>query len=126
MKEEKGKGTYNVIAVGAGTAGLITTSAITGLGGRAALIEKNKMGGDCLNFGCVPSKAIISSARVVETIRKAEKWGLESQEPVFEFTRIFESMRGRRAKIEPNDSVERYEGLGIDVFQGAAPIHLST
>ena len=120
MKEEKGKGTYNVIAVGAGTAGLITTSAITGLGGRAALIEKNKMGGDCLNFGCVPSKALISSARVVETIRKAEKWGLESQEPVFEFTRIFESMRGRRAKIEPNDSVERYEGLGVDVFQGAA------
>ncbi len=70
MKEEKGKGTYNVIAVGAGTAGLIATSAITGLGGRAALIEKNKMGGDCLNYGCVPSKALISSALIWRTIKR--------------------------------------------------------
>ena len=117
---KKGTGTYNVIAIGAGTAGLVTTSAIAGLGGRAALIEKNKMGGDCLNFGCVPSKGLISSARVVHTIRKAENWGLKSQEPQVEFSRIFESMRARRAIIEPLDSQERFEGLGVDVFRGDA------
>ena len=117
---KKGKGIYNVIAIGAGTAGLVTTAAIAGLGGRAALIEKNKMGGDCLNFGCVPSKGLISSARIIQTIRQADKWGLESQEPQFEFARIFESMRARRAIIEPLDSQERFESLGVDVFRGEA------
>lgn len=116
----KGEGLYNVIAIGAGAAGLITTAAIAGLGGRAALIEKGKMGGDCLNFGCVPSKGIISSARLVQQIREAEKWGLNKMSPDFAFEKVFESMRGKRAEIEPNDSVERFEGLGVDVFQGAA------
>ncbi len=116
----KDKGIYNVIAIGAGTAGLVVTSAIAGLGGRAALIERKKMGGDCLNYGCVPSKGLISSARVIQTIREADKWGLNRQEPQFEFTSIFESMRARRAKIEPNDSQERFESLGVDVFRGDA------
>ncbi len=120
MKPEKGKGIYNVIAIGAGTAGLVTTSAIAGMGGRAALIEKHKMGGDCLNYGCVPSKGLISSARAIQNIRQSERWGLEKQEPVFEFNKVFERMRARRALIEPNDSVERYESLGVDVFQGEA------
>ncbi len=120
MKPGKGKGIYNVIAIGGGTAGLITTSAIAGLGGRAALIERNKMGGDCLNFGCVPSKGLISSARAIENIRHSERWGLEKQEPVFDFNKVFERMRARRAIIELNDSVQRYEGLGVDVFQGEA------
>ncbi len=120
MKQEKGKGIYNVIAIGAGTAGLITTSAISGMGGRAALIERNKMGGDCLNFGCVPSKGLISSARAIQNIRHSERWGLEKQEPIFDFKKVFERMRARRAIIEPNDSVERYEQLGVDVFQGDA------
>ena len=120
MKPEKGEGIYNVIAIGAGTAGLVTTSAIAGMGGRAALMEKHKMGGDCLNYGCVPSKALISSARLIQDIRDAAKWGLDPQEPRFDFNRVFSAMRASRAKIEPNDSVERFEGLGIDVFQGEA------
>ena len=78
------------------------------------------MGGDCLNFGCVPSKALISSARAIQNIRHSERWGLEKQEPLFDFNKVFERMRARRAIIEPNDSVERYEGLGVDVFQGEA------
>ncbi len=119
-KSEKGKGIYNVIAIGGGTAGLVTTSAIAGLGGRAALIEKHKMGGDCLNYGCVPSKALIASARMVQNIRDSAKWGLDKQEPQFDFNRVFSAMRASRAKIEPNDSVERFEGLGVDVFQGEA------
>ena len=118
--EKKGEGIYNVVVIGAGTAGLVTAAGTAGLGGRVALIERNQMGGDCLNFGCVPSKALISSARLVENIRRAPDWGLEKQEPQFEFEKIFERMRARRAKIAPNDSQERFESLGVDVFRGEA------
>ena len=68
---KKGEGIYNVVVIGAGTAGLVTAAGTAGLGGRVALIERNLMGGDCLNFGCVPSKALISSARLVQQIREA-------------------------------------------------------
>src|SRR5690349_4196269 len=116
----KGEGIYNVVVIGAGTAGLVTAAGTAGLGGRVALIERNKMGGDCLNFGCVPSKALISSARLVHTIRRAEDWGLRKLEPQFEFEQVFARMRSRRAKIAPNDSQERFESLGVDVFRGEA------
>ena len=120
MPETKGLGLYNVVVVGAGTAGLVTAAATAALGGRVALVERNKMGGDCLNYGCVPSKALIASARVIDRIRNASKWGLDEQEPRFEFEDVFESMRTRRAKIAPHDSVERFESLGVDVFSGEA------
>ncbi|MBA3273703.1 MAG: FAD-dependent oxidoreductase, partial [Chthoniobacterales bacterium] len=89
-------------------------------GGRVALIERNKIGGDCLNFGCVPSKALISSARLARQMREAEKWGLRDHEPQFEFRDVMKRMRVRRAKIAPNDSQERFESLGVDVFRGEA------
>jgi pyruvate/2-oxoglutarate dehydrogenase complex dihydrolipoamide dehydrogenase (E3) component len=117
---KKGEGVYNVVVIGAGTAGLVTAAGTAGLGGRVALIERNLMGGDCLNFGCVPSKALISSARLIQQIRDAEKWGLERQQPQFVFERVFDRMRARRAKIAPNDSMERFESLGVDVFRGKA------
>src|SRR5437899_2510373 len=117
---KKGEGIYNIVVIGAGTAGLVTAAGTAGLGGRVALIERNLMGGDCLNFGCVPSKALISSARLVQQIRESEKWGLDYQEPQFDFNKIFERMRARRAKIAPNDSQERFEALGVDVFPGQA------
>src|SRR5713101_7147092 len=116
----KGEGVYNVVVIGAGTAGLVTAAGTAGLGGRVALVERNLMGGDCLNFGCVPSKALISSARLIQQIRDAEKWGLGRQSPQFAFERILERMRARRAKIAPNDSQERFESLGVDVFRGEA------
>ncbi len=111
---------YNVVVIGAGTAGLVTAAGTVSLGGRVALIERNKMGGDCLNFGCVPSKALISSARLAQQMREAKKWGLRKQEPDFEFGEVMERMRARRAKIAPNDSQERFESLGVDVFRGEA------
>jgi pyruvate/2-oxoglutarate dehydrogenase complex dihydrolipoamide dehydrogenase (E3) component len=117
---KKGEGVYNVVVIGAGTAGLVTAAGTAGLGGRVALIERNLMGGDCLNFGCVPSKALISSARLIQRIRESEKWGLDQQEPRFVFERVFERMRARRAKIAPHDSQERFESLGVDVFHGEA------
>jgi pyruvate/2-oxoglutarate dehydrogenase complex dihydrolipoamide dehydrogenase (E3) component len=118
--ETKGGGIYNVVVIGAGTAGLVTAAGTAGLGGRVALIERNKMGGDCLNFGCIPSKALISSARLIERIRRAPDWGLNAMEPQFEFMEVFERMRQRRALIAPNDSQERFESLGVDVFRGEA------
>src|SRR5437867_1821267 len=117
---KKGEGIYNVVVIGAGTAGLVTAAGTAGLGGRVALIERNLMGGDCLNFGCVPSKALISSARLIRRIRESEKWGLDRQEPQFDFEKVFERMRARRAKIAPNDSQERFESLGVNVFHGEA------
>ncbi|MEP6603939.1 MAG: mercuric reductase [Spartobacteria bacterium] len=117
---EKGKGIYNVVVIGGGTAGLVSAAGTAGLGGRVALIERNKMGGDCLNFGCVPSKALISSARLIDKMRHAEEWGLRKSEPQFEFGEVFARMRARRAQIAPNDSQERFESLGVDVFRGEA------
>lgn len=116
----KGEGKYNVVVIGGGTAGLVTAAGTAGLGGRVALIERNKMGGDCLNYGCVPSKGLIASAHAVHQIRRAEDFGLRKIEPQFNFREVFERMRARRARIAPNDSQERFESLGVDVFRGQA------
>src|SRR5262245_3205651 len=120
MRETKGEGRYNVVVIGAGTAGLVTAAGTAGLGGRVALIERHRMGGDCLNTGCVPSKALIASARLVQQIRDASRWGLEAQEPRFRFEDVMERVRERRATIAPHDSQERFESLGVDVFRGSA------
>jgi pyruvate/2-oxoglutarate dehydrogenase complex dihydrolipoamide dehydrogenase (E3) component len=113
-------GRYNVVVIGAGTAGLVTAVGTASLGGKVALIERDRMGGDCLNVGCVPSKALISSARLAQTMREAGRWGLEESAPRFSFEAVFARMRERRARIAPNDSRERMESLGIEVIQGDA------
>src|SRR5258707_7767458 len=120
MQERKGLGVYNVVIIGAGTAGLGVAAGTVGLGGRVALVERNQMGADRLIQGSVPSKSIIASARAINSIRHASKWGLDEDEPRFEFETVFESMRSQRAKIAPNDSIERFESLGVDVFLGEA------
>jgi len=111
---------YNAVVIGAGTAGLVTAAATAGLGGRVALIERRQMGGDCLNFGCVPSKALLASARAAHHIRHADRWGLEASEPSFSFGRVMDRMRARRAQIAPHDSQERFEKLGVEVLRGDA------
>jgi pyruvate/2-oxoglutarate dehydrogenase complex dihydrolipoamide dehydrogenase (E3) component len=113
-------GTYNVVVIGGGTAGLVTAAATAALGGRVALVERGRMGGDCLNTGCVPSKALISSARLAAQIRRAPEWGLPPLEPRLDLRRVLESMRERRARIAPHDSQERFEGLGVDVVRAQA------
>jgi len=120
MENAKGEGTYNVVIIGAGTAGLVTAAGTAALGGRVALVERDRMGGDCLNTGCVPSKALLSSARLVQQIREGRRWGLEGQEPRFRVEDVMERMRERRSRIAPHDSQERFESLGVDVFRGTA------
>ena len=78
------------------------------------------MGGDCLNFGCVPSKALISSARLLHRMRHAQRWGIDASEPAFDFNAVFAQMRTARAELAPLDSQERFESLGVDVFRGEA------
>jgi pyruvate/2-oxoglutarate dehydrogenase complex dihydrolipoamide dehydrogenase (E3) component len=120
MIEQRGEGVYNVVVLGGGTAGLVTAAGAAAFGARVALVERARMGGDCLNTGCVPSKALISSARLAAGIRHAGRWGLDPQEPRLDFGRVIARMRERRAAIAPHDSVERFEALGVDVFPGLA------
>jgi len=115
-------GRYNLVVIGAGTAGLVTAAAAAGLGAKVALVEKNLMGGDCLNVGCVPSKALIRAARAIHEVRGAGRFGVSlAGEPNFDFAATMERMRAIRAGISDNDSVRRFrEDLGVDVYIGSA------
>ncbi len=112
-------GRYNLVVIGAGTAGLVTAVGAAGLGAKVALIEKRLMGGDCLNVGCVPSKALIRASRAAAAARRASAYGVRVPEGVsVDFPAVMERMRRLRAEISRNDSAARYKGLGVDVFIG--------
>ncbi len=115
----KPNGRYNLVVIGAGTAGLVTAAGAAGLGARVALIERHLMGGDCLNVGCVPSKGIISSARIAATVRDAGEFGVDVPDGTsVDFAAVMQRMRKLRADISPNDSAARFRDLGVDVFLG--------
>src|SRR5260370_4429801 len=112
---------YNLVVVGGGTAGLVTAAGAAGLGAGVALVEKNLMGGDCLNYGCVPSKALIRAARAAAEMRSASAYGIDSTDVRVDFGRVMERMRRLRAKLSAKDAARRYrDELGVDVFIGAA------
>lgn len=112
---------YNLVVIGGGTAGLVSAAGAAGLGAKVALIEKNLLGGDCLNIGCVPSKAIIRSSRVVAEIKEAGRFGVNVSGTVdADFGAVMERMRKLRAGISHHDSAARFKSLGIDVFIGIA------
>ena len=111
---------YNLVVVGAGTAGLVAAAGAVGLGAKVALIERGYMGGDCLNFGCVPSKGLIRSARAAAAAREAERFGVRVGDVQPDLLAALERMRSLRADIAPHDSAERFAGLGVDVFLGEA------
>tara|TARA_R110002049_G_scaffold234002_6_gene407341 strand:- start:2614 stop:4125 length:1512 start_codon:yes stop_codon:yes gene_type:complete len=112
-------GRYNLVVIGAGTAGLVAAAGAAGLGAKVALIERSLMGGDCLNVGCVPSKGVISAARVAATVKYANEFGVEVPDRVdINFAEVMKRMRKLRARISPNDSATRFRDLGIDVFFG--------
>ena len=112
----------NMVVIGAGAAGLVTSLIASTVKAKVTLVEAHKMGGDCLNFGCVPSKALIKSAKVAQSMRKAEHYGLDATNPRFDFKKVMARVHGAIAAIEPNDSVERYTSLGVDVVEGYAKI----
>jgi pyruvate/2-oxoglutarate dehydrogenase complex dihydrolipoamide dehydrogenase (E3) component len=111
-------GRYNLVVIGAGTAGLVTAAGAAGLGAKVALIERGLMGGDCLNVGCVPSKALIAAARQVAFLRNAGNYGIQSTPPIVDFPEVMRRMRRLRASISPHDSAKRFRDLGIDVYFG--------
>ncbi|WP_114521423.1 bifunctional TVP38/TMEM64 family protein/FAD-dependent oxidoreductase [Altererythrobacter sp. ZODW24] len=112
----------NMVVIGAGAAGLVSSYIAATVKAKVTLVEANKMGGDCLNYGCVPSKALIKSARVAESMRHADRYGLKAVEPEVPFRETMKRVHDVIADIEPHDSVERYTGLGVDVVEGYAKI----
>ncbi len=111
---------YNLVVIGAGAGGLVSSAAAAGLGAHVALIESHLLGGDCLNVGCVPSKALLRCAHVAHTARNGAAYGVRVDNVSVDFAAVMERMRRLRAQIAPNDSAQRYAGLGVDVFQGRA------
>ncbi len=112
---------YNLVVIGGGTAGLVSAAGAAGLGAKVALVERHLLGGDCLNYGCVPSKAIIRSSRVVADFRDAARFGLKAPpETEVDFAAVMERMRLLRAAISGHDSARRFQDLGVDVFLGEA------
>lgn len=111
---------YNLVVIGAGTAGLVSAAGAAGLGAKVALVERNLMGGDCLNVGCVPSKGLIRAARAAYEARNGAEFGVRlACDPGFEFSAAMERMRRLRAGISSHDSAERFAKLGVDVFIGS-------
>jgi len=116
----------NLVVIGAGSAGLVSAYIGSALKAKVVLIEKAKMGGDCLNTGCVPSKSLIASAKLLHQIKHSKKWGIKSASAEFDFADIMDRVKSIIAAIEPHDSVERYQGLGIEVIQGEASLKSPT
>lgn len=114
--------THNLVVVGAGSAGLVTSYLAATLKARVALIEKGAMGGDCLNTGCVPSKALLRSAKFIHDASRARELGFRKATVEFDFAEVMERVRSKIRAIEPHDSVERYTKLGVDCLQGAAKL----
>ncbi len=117
----KPAGRYNLVVIGAGTAGLVTAAGAAGLGAKVALIERGLMGGDCLNVGCVPSKALIAAGRAAAACRRANQFGIRGTENItVDFSTVMQRLRKLRARISLNDSAQRFSKLGVDVYFGQA------
>ncbi len=112
----------NLIVIGAGAGGLVSALIAAAVKAKVTLVEAHKMGGDCLNFGCVPSKALIKSAKLAHQMKHGGKYGLTDTQAVFSFKTVMQRIHAVIAEIAPHDSVERFTGLGVDVLQGYAKI----
>ncbi|MBI3042313.1 MAG: FAD-dependent oxidoreductase [Betaproteobacteria bacterium] len=112
----------NLVVIGAGSAGLVSAYIAAAVKAKVTLVEKHRMGGDCLNTGCVPSKALIKSARLLAQIRRAQEFGIKSANAEFDFADVMERVQRVIRTVEPHDSVERYTSLGVECLQGEAKI----
>ncbi len=113
-------GRYNMVVIGAGSAGLVTAAGVAGLGGKVALIERYLLGGDCLNFGCVPSKTLIAASRVAAGVRRAGRYGVAPAAGDVDFPAVMDRVRRVRGEISRHDAAERFRDMGIDVYLGDA------
>ncbi|CAM3874526.1 bifunctional TVP38/TMEM64 family protein/FAD-dependent oxidoreductase [Vreelandella rituensis] len=113
---------YDILVIGAGSAGLVASYIASAVKAKVALVERDKMGGDCLNTGCVPSKALIRAARSAHEVRHAHRFGIKTQQPEVDFTAVMGHVHEAVANVAPHDSVERYTGLGVDVIQDSATL----
>ncbi len=113
---------YNLVAIGAGSAGLVTSYIGAAVKARVALVERHRMGGDCLNTGCVPSKALIRTAKLLSHMRRSKEFGVRGATADFDFAEAMERVQSVVRRIEPHDSVERYSRLGVECVQGNARI----
>ena len=109
---------FDLVIIGGGAGGLVVAAGGASLGAKVALVEKHKMGGDCLWYGCVPSKSLIKSARVAHQMRHADRWAIGPAQPEIDLAQVMERIAGVIRGIEPNDSPERFRGLGVDVILG--------
>ena len=112
--------TPDICVIGAGSGGLSVAAAAAAFGVGVVLIEKGEMGGDCLNFGCVPSKALLAAARQAQTLRQGAAFGIADVEPTVDFAAVARHVQASIAEIAPNDSVERFTALGVQVIQAEA------
>jgi pyruvate/2-oxoglutarate dehydrogenase complex dihydrolipoamide dehydrogenase (E3) component len=110
---------YDICIIGGGAAGLVAAAGAAALGAKTVLVEKHALGGDCLHYGCVPSKTLIHSAKVAQTIRDAARFGVASRTPVIRLAEVMQRVQAVIAQIEPNDSPERFAALGVQVILGA-------
>src|ERR1700674_2420088 len=113
---------FDVVIIGGGTAGLVTASGCARLGRRVALIEREALGGDCLWTGCVPTKALVATARLAHQMRHANDWGLEPSVPKITPKSIMDSMRETQRVTGKHDNTEKFRKLGIDVIEGTASL----
>ncbi|MCE8043249.1 FAD-dependent oxidoreductase [Halomonas daqingensis] len=111
---------YDIVVIGAGSAGLVASYIAAAVKARVALVERDRLGGDCLNTGCVPSKALIRAARAAAEVREAGRYGIQAGEPRVDFGAVMAHVRRAVRDVEPHDSRERYEGLGVEVLAGEA------
>src|SRR5262245_34853338 len=112
--------TPDICVIGAGSAGLSVAAGAAQLGAETVLIEAGKMGGDCLNYGCVPSKALLAAAGAAEAQRRAGRFGVQANEPAIDFPAVHDHIHGVIAAIAPHDSEERFAGLGVRVLRARA------
>jgi pyruvate/2-oxoglutarate dehydrogenase complex dihydrolipoamide dehydrogenase (E3) component len=110
----------DIAVIGAGSGGLSVAAGAAQLGARVVLVEKHKMGGDCLNYGCVPSKALSAAGAAAQTVREASRFGVNGHDPAIDFAKVNAHVHDVISTIAPHDSVERFEGLGVRVINDAA------
>jgi pyruvate/2-oxoglutarate dehydrogenase complex dihydrolipoamide dehydrogenase (E3) component len=109
---------FDIVVIGGGAGGLVVAAGGAALGAKVALVEKHRLGGDCLWYGCVPSKTLIKSARIAHEMRHADRWAIPAAAPTVDLARVMERVASVIKGIEPNDSPERFRGLGVDVIFG--------